>query len=94
MCVRCAQTRDGVMESSEKSDDLINSLIGQLQNCVNHLEHAKRHTVSTNHIYDGAIEAANNVIYRAANRGKTEKRMMIDKTTQQFETASLDTVFI
>jgi len=71
MCVECAQARECGPKFSEKSEELIRSLTGQLQNCINYLEHAKRHTASSNHVYDGAIEAANNAIYKAVNRRKT-----------------------
>jgi hypothetical protein len=43
--------------------DKIKCLVGQLQNCINHLEHAKRHTVSFNHSYGVAINSANRAIY-------------------------------
>jgi hypothetical protein len=68
MCVRCAQARECEPKFSEKSDELIKSLTGQLQNCVNHLEHAKRHTTSGDHVYDDAIEAANKRKTRDENR--------------------------
>jgi len=53
--------------SEEELHDKIKYLVGQLQNCVNHLEHAKRRTVSGNNAYDGAIDSANRAIYNVTN---------------------------
>jgi hypothetical protein len=47
----------------------INCLVGQLQNCVNYLEYAKRHTVMINRVYDAAIDSANKAIY-SVTKGK------------------------
>jgi hypothetical protein len=51
------------MSEEKELRDKIKYLVGQLQNCINHLEHAKRHTVSINHSYDVAIDSANRAIY-------------------------------
>jgi len=45
--------------------DKIDRLRGQLQNCVNHLERAKRKT--SNDQYDDAIESANKALYDTLN---------------------------
>jgi len=51
------------MSKEKELRDTIKYLVGQLQNCVNYLEHAKRHTVSGNNSYDAAIDSANKAIY-------------------------------
>jgi len=51
------------MSKEKELRDTIKYLVGQLQNCVNYLEHAKRHTVVINHAYDVAISSANKAIY-------------------------------
>jgi hypothetical protein len=51
------------MSEEKELHDQIKYLVGQLQNCVNYLEHAKRHTVMINRVYDAAIDSANKAIY-------------------------------
>jgi len=57
--------------SEEELHDKIKYLVGQLQNCINHLEHAKRHTVSFNNTYDTVIDSANKAIYNVTKDNKT-----------------------
>lgn len=47
-------------------DNTIGRLRGQLQNCVNHLERAKRK--ANNSSYDEVIESANTALYETLNR--------------------------
>jgi hypothetical protein len=58
------------MSEEKELHDRIKYLIGQLQNCVNHLEHAKRHTASGNNAYDGAIDSANKAIYSVTKNNR------------------------
>lgn len=56
-------TEVGDYAAREKAlTDTIDRLRGQLQNCVNHLERAKRQWARTNE-YDQCIESANKALY-------------------------------
>jgi len=61
------------MSEEKELHEKIHYLVGQLQNCINHLEHAKRHTVVINHTYDVAISSANKAIYNVT-MGETPPR--------------------
>jgi len=58
----------GVSETAccSTRDEVIDRLRGQLQNCVNYLERAKRH--SHRGAYDDAIESANRALYETLGR--------------------------
>ena len=58
-----------VLISSSEHDDLlkqISTLRGQLQNCVNHLERAKRKVHALN--VDAVIDSANRAIYESVRK--------------------------
>ena len=51
-------------ECAKQTETTINRLRGQLQNCVNHLEYAKRRSHGqTLDKYEKAIESANKILY-------------------------------
>lgn len=52
--------------STAYAEDVIQRLRGQLQNCVNHLERAKRKGYGGN--FDEAIESANRALYETVGR--------------------------
>lgn len=51
----------------ELLEGIIDRLRGQLQNCVDHLEHAKRRQYSRNNPYDKVISDANKALYETFN---------------------------
>ena len=51
---------------ADKKDATIERLRGQLQNCVNHLDRAKRKTYGLN--LDECIESANRALYETSKR--------------------------
>ena len=52
------------MTDKKRLDEVIERLRGQLQNCVNHLENAKRRSYGTEKAaYEKAIESANKALY-------------------------------
>ena len=79
MCRKCWQSLRhcecepyGVAEEASASptgstaDETIERLRGQLQNCVTHLERAKRRNGGSDH--DAAIESANRALYETMSR--------------------------
>ena len=55
------------MSEDEIQQEIIDRLRGQLQNCVNHLEKAKRGCAKRN-AFDGAIDSANRALYETLNK--------------------------
>lgn len=52
--------------AGSSQEEIIDRLRGQLQNCVNHLERARRHYPSGG--YDAAIDSANKALYETLMR--------------------------
>ena len=57
---------EAIRRISVLEDGVVMRLRGQLQNCVNHLEGAKRHSRGTERdAYDAAIASANKALYES-----------------------------